>query len=69
MVLNSSESPGSSQPRATATPDQKNLTEEEEEFRNDRSGLGGSCPDLSEEQLEMWDNYLVSSSSFGEECV
>lgn len=23
-------------------------------------GFGGSCPDLSDSQLMLWDNYLVS---------
>lgn len=30
--------------------------------------LSGSCPDLTEEQLEMWDNYLVSTWSIKYRC-
>ncbi|KHJ87893.1 hypothetical protein OESDEN_12320 [Oesophagostomum dentatum] len=74
LVMNSSESPTSSHPldpndcendrNATSTPDDAPIIENEEtSATNDTKQLrSGSCPDLSEEQLEMWDDYLYAAA-------
>uniref|UniRef100_A0A8L8Q5V7 PPP1R35_C domain-containing protein n=1 Tax=Heligmosomoides polygyrus TaxID=6339 RepID=A0A8L8Q5V7_HELPZ len=69
LVMNSSESPSSSHPldpnnRAGAmTPDDAPIVEDDEALGTDgKQLLSGSCPDLSEEQLEMWDNYLYAAT-------
>ncbi|KAK6748661.1 hypothetical protein RB195_001337 [Necator americanus] len=73
LVMNSSESPTSSHPldpngygsdrNAASTPDEAPIMENEESTVTDaKQLLSGSCPDLSEEQLEMWDNYLYAAA-------
>nr|CDJ85892.1 Protein T04B2.3, isoform b [Haemonchus contortus] len=73
LVMNSSESPSSSHPldpngyasdrNGATTPDDAPIVEDDESSGADgKQLLSGSCPDLSEEQLEMWDNYLYAAA-------
>ncbi|CAJ0600808.1 unnamed protein product, partial [Cylicocyclus nassatus] len=71
LVMNSSESPTSSHPldpngdgsdRNEETPHDSPKIESQEAATDKKQMLSGSCPELSEEQLEMWDDYLYSKA-------
>ncbi|KAL6740475.1 hypothetical protein Aduo_013826 [Ancylostoma duodenale] len=74
LVMNSSESPTSSHPldpngygsdrNGASTPDDAPIMEDEESpaTTDAKQLLSGSCPDLTEEQLEIWDNYLYAAA-------
>ncbi|CAJ0568896.1 unnamed protein product, partial [Mesorhabditis spiculigera] len=49
-----------------STGDRTTINEEDEDVENaspskEGAPLGGSCPDLSQQQLEMWDDFLYES--------
>ncbi|KAJ1350675.1 hypothetical protein KIN20_006532 [Parelaphostrongylus tenuis] len=73
LVMNSSESSSPSHPLdpngygsdrngGTTTPNPSPIKEDEETADVSKQLLSGSCPDLSDEQLEIWDDYLYAAT-------
>ncbi|PAV77101.1 hypothetical protein WR25_12878 [Diploscapter pachys] len=66
MVIGDSESPASSSQPADSNEcgSVEDLNREAKELSGEcGSALGGSCPDLTEEQLQMWDDYLYEAAN------